>query len=191
MKFVDLTQKVERVACRSPLFFKLTTAYYTSMVFREIQCAGITKTDHVLCVGGGPCPHSAILIHSMTGAKVTVIDNDESSVRCSRKLLKRKGVSDQISVFHQDGLSLDPSGFSVIHIAAQITPKEEVFRYLWENADDGCIILMRLPKKKLMKFYVQRKTSTFVQFMEDVPRPIEKVKHGLFGNAGSTSLYIK
>lgn len=50
MGFVDLTQKVERLSCRSPLFFKLTTAYYTSMVFREIQCAGMTASDRVLCV---------------------------------------------------------------------------------------------------------------------------------------------
>jgi len=140
---------------------------------------------------GGPCPYSALLIHSMTGAKVTVIDNDESSVRCSQKLLEREGVADKITVLHQDGLSLDPSGFSVIHIAVQITPKEDVFRSLWENSDNGCVILMRFPKKKLMKLYVQRKTSTFAQFMGDVPRPVEKVKHGLFGNVGSTSLYIK
>ncbi|MDV0444678.1 hypothetical protein MmiAt1_02120 [Methanimicrococcus sp. At1] len=194
MKYINWTQKTERIACKHPFIFKITTAYYRSMVRREIKYAGITSDDHVLCIGGGPCPYSALLIHSMTGAKVTVVDNDEASVRCSKRLLKRKGVEKYISVVLQDGECLDASNFSVIHIAAQITPKEKVFNAVWEKADEGSLILMRLPKHKLRKLYVHHDShdshdsSSFIY--EDVS-PREKVKHGLFANVGSTSIYVK
>ena len=190
MKFVNMTQKVERVACRNSSFFKLTMAYYQSMVLREIQWAGITSADHVLCIGGGPCPHTALLIYALTGAKVTVVDNDEASVRCSRRLLRRKGVEDKITVLHQDGAELDSSGYSVIHMAVQIIPKEKVFNSIWQKADEGCVLLMRLPKHKVRKLYIHRDLPSPV-FVNETPRPLKKIKHGLFGNVGFTSIYVK
>ncbi|WNY23105.1 hypothetical protein MmiHf6_04060 [Methanimicrococcus hongohii] len=190
MIFVDWTQKVERIACKYPSFFKVTMAYYKNMVRREINYANITANDHVLCIGGGPCPYSALLIHSLTGAKVTVVDNDENSVRCSKRLLKRKDMEAYISVVMQDGEALDMSGFSVIHIAAQISPKEKVFNAVWEKADEGSTISMRFPKKKLRRLYVHHSSSSSAPVFEEIS-PLKRIKHGMFRNVSSTSLYIK
>jgi len=190
MRFVDLTKKVEQIACKNSLFFRLTMIYYKSMVRREVRWAGITSSDHVLYIGGGPCPHTALLINALTGAKVTIVDNDEKSVRSSLRLLKQKGVDDQISVLLQDGADLDPSGYSVIHMAVQITPIEKVFNAVWQKADDDCVLLMRLPKNNVRKLYVHRELPSPV-FIDESPRPLRKIKHGLIGNVGFTSIYIK
>ena len=92
MIITKISQVLERCACKSRVIYSLFRLYYLDLVRREVSLAKINKDDHILCVGGGKCPFTAILLREYTDAKITVIDNCRECVRASREFLKREGV---------------------------------------------------------------------------------------------------
>ncbi len=147
------TRFLERLAVRSALASKAVSLYYTGIVSAEAQLARIGAEDNILCIGGGPFPCTAILLHELTGASVTVIDNDNQSVELGRQLTEKLGCGRKIQVLLGDGRSFPLEKYSVVHVAAQVSPLEKVFRHLQDHCRQGTKILVRLPKQGLAAFY--------------------------------------
>lgn len=148
-----ITKGLEQLSARNKHFYRTVSLYYRSMIKKEIELANISASDKVLCIGGGPCPFSGILLHEYTGAKVTIVDNDDLCVRCSRSVINSLGYGDDISVLHGDGKEIVPKDYSVIHMAAQVYPLAQVLREIKRRCCLGTKILVRLPKKSLFKAY--------------------------------------
>ena len=180
---VDWTQKIEKLACKSKLIYKITMKYYKNMVKKEVKLANINSGDNVLVVGGGACPHSGIIIHELTGANITVIDNEYKCVVCSRDLVKSLGYEKQIKILLEDGRTVDSSKYDVIHIALQIFPKIEVLNWFMKKTNRGTRILTRLPKKNVENLYSPLEAGIF--------KNLPKAVHGYFSNVKSTALIIK
>jgi len=179
-----LTHKIESRAIKAGFIYKVACSYYRNVIKKEAALAGVTENDHILCVGGGICPFSAILFHQTTGAKVTVIDNNEHCVPKARRVIEKLGLEDKVRVFHQDGCSTDImfADYSVIHLALQVFPMEEVFSCVERQIMPGTRMLVRQPKKYLDNMYCKTCNALF----RDCPCAIHK-----FRNIGSTALYIK
>lgn len=180
---VTATRTIEYLASRNKLFYQISALYYRSIVADEIKLAGITEHDHVLCIGGGPCPYTGILFNRLTGARITVVDNDYSSVVCSRQLLQTLGLDQDIKVLFADGDSIEVDGYSVIHFALQVDPFEEVFKELERKCRKGTRLLIRLPKKTIKGLYSHGSMEFFSQ--------CKHTFHGRSKNLASTVLYIK
>jgi len=185
MKIMRFTQKIESAAAKIDFLYWLTSQYYKSVVGREIRLAKINSQDRILCIGGGNCPFSAILLHQKTGAKVTVIDNDFSCVRCAQNTVERLGLSENISVLYQDGNCPDfsVSEFSVVHFALQISPAQEVFDNLTRRVSPKTKLLIRRPKNALQNMYCR--------FAKIKSENCDCIKHTAACNIGSTLLYVK
>ena len=82
------TKKLECLAARNKVVYNVLALYYKRIVNKEIRLADINENDRILCVGGGPCPFSGILLHEHTKAHVTIIDNDECCVEVSKQLVR-------------------------------------------------------------------------------------------------------
>lgn len=177
-----LTQKIELLASQSKLIYGLTGLYYRSIIMREVRLAEITKNDKILCIGGGPCPYTAIMLHRLTGAHVTVIDNNRFCVNKSLELIEKLNLQDKIQVLCTEGENVNCRGFSVIHLAMQISPKEKVLKRLLGEAENGAKILVRMPKPVLKGLYCGINCN-----------PLSKgcVAHRLFSNIDSTALFVK
>lgn len=178
-----ITGFLERLAAKNTSVYRTISQYYKSLVKDEVALANIKSTDKVLFIGGGQCPFSGILLHEYTGARVTIIDNDDYCVRMSRELIQDLGYSDVIDVLHSDGKDISPEDYSVIHIAVQVSPMEQVFSNLKKGCSKGAKILVRLPKRTLTKFYSINDTSVFNNYCG-------RVIHN-WKNVGSTALFIK
>ena len=152
-KFVNPTQSIELMTLRFPLLRKMIFFYYKPIVSREISLGKIQKEDHVLCIGGGPFPCTALLIHHFTGATVTVIDNNNSCCNASKGLLKVLKLDHKVKVKCMEGMDVSAEAFDVIHLASQIMPKEKIFNKLRESSRKGGKILVRIPKKSLSNGY--------------------------------------
>ena len=181
----SLTQFIEQLACKSRLLYKLCRLYYQGIIKREIALADISSADHVLFIGGGPCPFSAIMIHQMTGARVTVIDHDHDCVLAARKLVSRMGYDEQISLYCKNGCELpeyESIQYTIIHMAAQLSPLEHVFNHIKKHSQSGTKILVRLPKESIKQLYCHTKCSLFMR----CPRTL----HSTMNNLESTALYV-
>lgn len=182
MNITSWTQRIERLACSSFVVYKLSQLYYKTMVKREARLAKITADDNVLVIGGGPCPHSGILIHQFTGANVTIIDNQQDCVQCSQELVRRLGISSKVKILLSDALDMDLNGFSVIHVALQIQPKSKVLDVIRAKSNPKTKLLVRMPKKSVSGLYCS--------VSQEGLKGLIKAKHGLFGNVGSTIMDI-
>jgi len=179
-----ITQGIERQAARSRAFYWLASQYYRNVIRREIELAGVTGNDHVLCIGGGVCPFSAILFHQATGAKVTVIDNNGVCVPQARRVIERLGIGAHVRVFCQDGGSagLSLSEYSVVHFALQVSPMERVFRRVEGRVAQGTRLLVRRPKTRLSGLY-GRSAGLAMACCRYITHKAR--------NIGSTLLYVK
>jgi len=146
--------------------------------------ADVTKDDHILCIGGGICPFSAILFHQSTGAKVTVIDNNEACIPLAERVIERLGLGEYVYVHHQDGAcdGVCLSDYSVIHMALQVDPIEYVFSQIEKNAAPGTKLLIRRPKTALRAVHgkLQEKLVSCCAYVSHNAR-----------NIGATFLYVK
>jgi len=180
----NLTYKIENEAAKTGLVYKFACGYYRDVIQKEIVLANITEKDHILCIGGGICPFSAILFHQLTGAKVTVIDNNEACIPKAKQAIKRLGISEYVQVRHQDGgdKALLFTAYSVIHLALQVNPIEQVFRTVEAQILSGTKILVRRPKEHLGELYDQLPND----LLASCPYTEHKSR-----NIGQTVLYTK
>jgi len=182
----NLTQKIESIAAKSRLGYEIASLYYKDVIKKEILLADIKENDHILCIGGGVCPFSAILLHQKTGAKVTVIDNDSKCIPKAQKTIDRLGLADNVIVSHMDGanLGLKVSQYTIVHMAMQVFPMEHVFSQVEKHACVGTKFLVRNPKKGLDKLY--SKLSDYLEkgcFGQTIHKKTRNIK--------STLMYIK
>lgn len=178
-----ITKILEGLAARNASIYRTISLYYKNLVRDEVALANIQPTDRILCIGGGQCPISGILIHEYTGAHVTIIDNDICCVCRSKELIKNLGYANSIEVLHSDGKYVSPEDYSVIHMAVQVSPMEQVFCHLKKECRMGAKILVRLPKKTLRKFYSLSDCSI-------LQNSCGKAVHN-WRNIESTALFIK
>jgi len=180
----EFTRKIECRAVKSQAVYQLASQYYRNVIQKEIGLAGITENDHILCIGGGICPFSAILFQQATGAKVTVIDNNIACIPQAQQVIERLGLGEHVRVFCQDGGSaeLPLSEYSVVHFALQVSPMERVFSQVERRVAHGTRLLVRRPKSRLSGLY-----SRLPGFaMARCPHITHKAR-----NIGSTLLYVK
>ena len=181
MGIMELTQKIERLAADTGFVYHIASRYYRDVIRNEISLAGITGHDRILCIGGGFCPFSAILLRQITGAGVTVIDNDSACIPKARQVIERLGLD--IHLQCRDGCcaELSLTEYSVVHFAMQVTPIGRVFAEVERKAAQGTKLLVRRPKECLSMLYCK----------QAVPLPSHCAVHGRAGNIGRTYLYIK
>ena len=180
----ELTYKIEDRAANAGLLYRIARRYYANVIEKESVLANITSADHVLCIGGGMCPFTAILFHQVTGAKVTVIDNNLLCIPKAQQVIARLGIGESVKVLYKDGgcSELDYSQYSVIHLALQVSPIEQVFSHVKQHALPGTRLLMRRPKIYLDNMYCR------LSHNELSHRPYITHKSR---NIGSTLLYTK
>ena len=181
MRIIKLTQFIELLATKNRLAYCITSAYYRFLVKREAVLANINEKDRVLCIGGGICPYTAILLHRYTRAHVTVEDSNKRCVEEARKFISRKGYKN-INVVLGKGEDLSYDGYTVIHLAMQITPKELVLREVLSRAQEGTRVLIRKPKKGVERLYCRA--------AEEEKHFARCIKHSLFSNVDYTSVCI-
>lgn len=176
------TKKLECLAARNKAAYNVLALYYKRIVHKEIRLADINEKDRILCVGGGPCPFSGILLHEHTKAHVTIIDNDGYCVEVSRQLVRKLGYENYIEIRHGDGSDICPEDYTVIHMALQVSPLDKVFRYMKQKCKLGSKILVRIPKKYLAHTYNIHDLAVFNAYSKKANHP--------FRNIDSTALFI-
>lgn len=181
-QFVGITKMIEENASKTKLLRNAMFYYYSSIIKNEVMLASVEKNHKVLCIGGGYMPCTAILFQKLTGAKVTIIDNDKSTLVSAKRLIKAVNLEDKVELKYCDGKDIDPSQFDVVHIAMQVSPKTQVFDHIYKGMKEGGKILIRKPKKHLEGGYHTNECGI---------KEIACVKQNALSNIERTLLYVK
>ncbi|HPT82430.1 MAG TPA: hypothetical protein PLM25_00940 [Limnochordia bacterium] len=181
MWITRFTRQIEQLAVKSRLVYAAVSLYYREMVRREAELAAIGPEDRVLCIGGGICPYTAILLHELTGAAVTVIDNDRGCVEQCCRFLTRLGLAG-IGVHWADGAAVDYRDYTVIHLAMQVCPREEVLSRVLTHAPQGTRVLVRVPKGCVQGLYCPSSSGQLVGE--------SRVQHSVLSNVDYTSILV-
>jgi hypothetical protein len=91
--------------------------------------------DHIVFVGAGPLPLTAIIRHLKTGVRMTCVDNDPVACAQSRKLLQMTGLDQHIDVVEGNGAEIDYSSYSHVIVAALVPNKSETVGRVRETAE--------------------------------------------------------
>ncbi len=148
-----ITNIIEKGMGKHPALVRLYGLYYNDMVEKEIELGQIQSADHVLCIGGGCLPYTAIKIAQETSATIKVIDIDEDAVQTARRVVAKVGLSDRIKITLASGQGVDAAGFSVAHVALQATPRDAILENIFKTASTRIRILMRSPRKHMQSLY--------------------------------------
>ncbi len=182
MQFVNPTKIIENFMCKTRMLQNMILSYYEPIVSKEVLLSKASSNDKILCVGGGYFPCTAILFHKLSGATVTVIDNDMDAVEKSTDLIAKLGLQDKVIVKYTDGIDISGKEFDIIHIAMQISPKEKVFKHIHSTMREDSKILVRTPKEHLERGY---------QPFKDICQNLSSVKQPFFSNIDKTMLYVR
>ncbi|TYQ13065.1 UNVERIFIED_CONTAM: Dimethyladenosine transferase (rRNA methylation) [Acetivibrio alkalicellulosi] len=157
MKLISMiTKEMERFFSKNFALVRLYNMYYKNIVKREVELAEINCNDCVLCIGGGSVPCTALEIAAKTGARVRVIDVDPDAIEKSKKIILKLNLSHCVKAQLISGQNINASDFSVIHIARQAVPHNEIIENITKNASTNTRILLRSNKnclKKLNKIF--------------------------------------
>lgn len=98
---------------------------YTELTQLEVkhwagQGKAPTKDSHVVFIGSGPLPMTAIDLHLQTGANITCVDSDPEAVRQSRALLRKLNLDRAITVVEGKGEEVDYRGVTHAMVAALV-----------------------------------------------------------------------
>ncbi|MCD5410801.1 MAG: hypothetical protein LRZ93_04000 [Clostridiales bacterium] len=173
MKLIScLTKELEKSIYKYPSIIKLWKKYYyNNIIEKEIELGEISREDQVLCIGGGAIPFTALDIALKTGASVAIVELDLVAVEKSRELINEINMSNRIEVIHSSGQEFDASKYSVVHIASQACPVDEILHNVWACISCGSKILFRCDKKKYKSFCdgikVQKYSNQLKQVKQD------------------------
>lgn len=148
------------------LFFtKLYIRYHKPSVRKEIELAGINKSDKVIHVGCGAIPYTPIIIFQDIGCSITGIDYDNRSVNNAKSLLRKMGLGDNINISFGDGQSFDVNRYDVIFLSHGIKSTLSVLSNILNSMKDNVRIVFRKPAdfksdkldEILSKYYYEKK----------------------------------
>ncbi len=154
MKIIPmLVASLEKKSANNKILVSLYANYYRKVISNEIKLASITAKDHVLNVGCGAIPFTAILTAKMTGARVWAIDCDKAAVKIARLCVAKQQLDHLITVMHLNGIDAIPFNFDVAIVALQAKPKKEIMENLLERSSAQNRLVFRRPRSKIAHLY--------------------------------------
>ena len=149
-----------------------------------MELAGIDNNDSVLFIGGGSIPCTALQMASMTGARVMIIDVDPVAVEGANKIISKLNLSHRVKARLISGQKINAGDFSVIHIARQAMPHDEIMENITNKLSDDTRILLRSNLfcfEKLRKIHVDNCKYIYIQ----------QIKQGFLGLKSTFMFTIK
>lgn len=116
---------------------------YYNLAANEIKLARMQKDDHVLFIGSGPFPITAIEYARQTGCKVDCVEMLSDKADVSRNVINRLEMSDQVQVHTAEGQAFSPRPYSVVLIGVLAQPKQDIINNLEINGRDKIRVLTR------------------------------------------------
>ena len=134
---------LEILATQTNLFDSLLTKWRKPVFFREIHMLNITPTEKVLHLGCGALPTATLFIAKEKKTHVVGIDNNSIAVKLAQSYIKKKQLSNLVTIEYGDGVNYPVHTFDVIYIAINVWPIDSVLLHLAQTMKSTARILCK------------------------------------------------
>ena len=110
-----------------------------------------TTKLHIIFIGSGPFPASALVFYQVLGAKITCIDIDLIAIDLSTKLIQKLNLNDKISI-KQSIDDVDLIGNEIIWIANLVFDKQNVLQLLIQKFHHGIFAIRSTEGLKTLRY---------------------------------------
>lgn len=179
---------IDNFSCKLNRFAR----YYENSIGKEYAKEyahfGLPKTKHMLHIGCGAYPLTAIILAQTNNiSQVVAIDNDQQAVKLAHNIITEKNLQKKITIEHSEGQNYPLKPFDVIIISSCSWPKLDIIEHVLENAKKNCIIILR---------ELNHITPPVIQSISNHPniKIIKQIRHQPFpfyGPFGWQSFYLK
>ena len=125
------------------LFDTLLTKWRKPVFSREIHMLNITPMEKVLHLGCGALPSATIFIAKDKNAHVVGIDNNTIAVKLAKSYIKKKDLTNLVTIEYGDGVNYPVHTFDVIYIAINVWPIDSVLLHLAQTMKPTARILCK------------------------------------------------
>jgi len=139
----SLFTMLEILAVKINVFDHLLTKWRKPVLLLEIQMLNILPSEKVLHLGCGAFPSATILIAKQKKAHVVGIDNNNIAVKLARSCIKKKALSNLVTIEHGDAIYFPVLDFDVIYIAINVWPIDKVLKHLAQTMKPTTRILCK------------------------------------------------
>ena len=120
----------------------------TRLEWKSFQGCAHHHDHKILFIGGGPLPLTSIVLAEKHNISSTILDSDLHAVIQARRVIKKLGLEDKISVIRSAGETFDGfSNFNVIFVAAlagiDATVKEDIFKTIKKECPEKSHVIAR------------------------------------------------
>jgi hypothetical protein len=140
---------LEFLALKIKPVYNLLMSWRKPVFLKEIKMAKVKSNDRVLLIGGGILPSESMIITQETNAKVVTIDNNKIACKHAEKFIKKRNLSDKITIKHADGIDFPVKDFDIVFIAISVWPIDTVFKNLANNLKPNARIMCKSYKEDI------------------------------------------
>ncbi len=134
---------LEILATRSSYFERLLMTWRRPVFSKEIAALHPIPGEKILHLGCGSLPTASLLIAQTAPVHVVGIDNNKIAVRIAQGFIKRKNLTETITIQYGDGGYFPVNDFDAIFIAINVWPLDRVLRHLATTMKLSARILCR------------------------------------------------
>ncbi|MSS75076.1 GNAT family N-acetyltransferase [Candidatus Pacearchaeota archaeon] len=110
---------------------------------REGEASGMNDKSHVLFVGSGAFPETALAYALTFNCQVTCLDYNVQAVSLSSKLIEKQGLQNKVKVLYGDATEFNYEGYTHIVVAALAHPKNEILTRICNTCKSAVNIVCR------------------------------------------------
>lgn len=134
---------LEIFATKMKIFNSLLTKWREPILSREIQTLNIIPSEKVLHLGCGAFPSASIFIAKKKKTHVVGIDNNYIAMTLAQSYIKKKHLSDVVTIEYGDGTNYPIQDFDIIYIAINVWPIDKVLFHLIQTMKPTARILCK------------------------------------------------
>ena len=132
----------EKIACQFPFIESLYIIPYRSMIKQELSMISLSDDAHVLIIGCGSLPATALALNEACNVKIDCVDIDAKAVENAKRVLS-KMKNKTISVQLKNVLDHPLKSYDLIYLLYGILDQIEMLKYISDQIDQNTIVLFR------------------------------------------------
>ncbi|MBN2065396.1 MAG: class I SAM-dependent methyltransferase [Candidatus Thermoplasmatota archaeon] len=110
---------------------------------RESRTFDITDSHHILHIGCGAYPITALTLAKMNGSKIVGIDNNQKAIRLANEIVRNQQLDDRVTITYGDGTTYPVNLFDTIIISGCSSPKMQILDHVINTAKPQSKIIVR------------------------------------------------